>query len=180
MKTTLKNTVQNQKGFTLLELLLVVGVGAILLLAGIATYRLVTEGNNVNEAGRLLTTIKQQVQRLYQGQNTYGAAADISTTLINAGVVTTTNTDTAGTAIISPWNTPVVVNSAVANFTISFLNLPEDACMQLSTVDVGNDPDFVSVTIAGGTAITTTPTVVQADTGCSATVANNDIVWTFF
>ena len=179
MKKTLNTAVKNQQGFTLLELLLVVGVGAILLLAGIATYRLVTEGNNVNEASRLLTTVKQQVQRLYQGQNTYGAG-DISTALINAGAIAVANVNTGGTTIVSPWNTPIVVTAATANFTIAFQDLPQEACIQLGTTDVGDDPDFVGVTIAGGGSITTTPTVVQANTGCSATVANNDIIWTFF
>lgn len=184
MKTTVKNTslkgaVKNQNGFTLLELLLVVGVGAILLLAGIATYRLVTEGNNVNEGARLLTTVKQQVQRLYQGQNTYGTG-NISATLINAGVIPDANTNTAGTGIQSPWNTPIVITAATANFTIAFNDLPEEACMQLATTDVGSDPDFVSVAVGSATAITTTPTVVQADAGCDATAGTNDIVWTFF
>ena len=49
---------KTQSGFSLLELLLVVGVGALLLLAGLATYRLVSEGNNVNAATQMLNTLK--------------------------------------------------------------------------------------------------------------------------
>src|SRR5688572_7331469 len=60
------------KGFSLLELLLVVAVGAVLILAGLGAYRLVTENNNTNQATRLITTLKQQIQQAYQGQASYG------------------------------------------------------------------------------------------------------------
>lgn len=166
---------KNEAGFTLLELLLVVGVGAILLLAGIATYRLVTSGNNVNEGNKLVQTIKQQVQRLYQGQSTYGTA-NITAALVNAGIFPADALN--GTTPVTPWDTNIVVTGATNNFTITFQDLPEDACIQMGTTDLSNDPDFVGITI-GGTA-PTDQSLANVDTRCVATAASNDIVWTFF
>ena len=164
---------KNEAGFTLLELLLVVGVGAILLLAGIATYRLVTAGNNINEANKLVQTIKQQVQRLYQGQTSYGTA-NITANLVNAGIFPASALN--GTTPVTPWNSNITVTGATNTFTIQFAALPEDACIQLATTDLGDDPDFVDITV-GTTVSTVTPTLAAADTACGASTA---ILWEFF
>src|SRR5690606_13141194 len=62
-----------ESGFTLLELLLVIGVAALLLIGGIATYRLVSEGNKATEAIRMVLTIKQEASVVAQNSdNGYG------------------------------------------------------------------------------------------------------------
>lgn len=169
---------KNEAGFTLLELLLVVGVGAILLLAGIGTFQLVSQGNNVNEASRLLATIKSGVQGLYQGQTTYGTSGtSLDTILVNAGVFPPNALD--GTTPITPWNTNIDIVAEVANFTIEFNDLPQEACIQMFTNAISTDTDFVQVIVTGGTA-SAAPTLAEANTDCSATATSNDVVWTFF
>jgi len=79
--------IKTQKGFSLLELLLVVAVGAILILAGLAIYRNITNNTQINEASRVLNVIKQETQRIYQGEATYGAGTDIEPILVNAEAV---------------------------------------------------------------------------------------------
>jgi len=64
---------KTQKGFSLLELLLVVAVGAILILAGLAIYRNITANTSVNDTSRMVNVLKQEVQRIYQGEASYAA-----------------------------------------------------------------------------------------------------------
>lgn len=169
---------KEEAGFTLLELLLVVGVGSILLLAGIGTYRLVTAGNNVNEANRLLATIKQQVQNLYQGQTSYGNNTDIESVLISAGSFPASALNADRSSARTPWNENIDVRGATANFTIAFDALPADACINLVRLDIANDPDFVSVEVNGSAPSGYPVSPVDAQGLCGT--ASNNVVWTFF
>ncbi len=148
---------KGEKGFSLLELLLVVGVGALLLLAGIATYRLVVQGNNVNEAIRVLATIKQQTQRAFQGQRAYAAANgdDLVPTLVAmeafpAGVLDAANLP------YHPWGGLIDVTAAQSpagavadSFDIVFNAVPTDACIQLGSSFDEEDSDFILLDVAG-------------------------------
>jgi prepilin-type N-terminal cleavage/methylation domain-containing protein len=170
-----------QSGFSLLELLLVVGVGALLLLAGIATYRLVTQGNDVNDAIRVLTTIKAQNQKAFQGQNGYGAAGtDLVPTLVAmqafpAGVLDATDTPR------HPWGDTITIVSAAdtRSFDLTFTNVPSDACINLGTTFDSRDTDFLGL-VVGGTTFTSTdiidPTTLVGP--CTAAATTN-MVWTF-
>ena len=182
MKTKLENGVMkdNQSGFSLLELLLVVGVGALLLLAGISTYRLVTSGNSVNDATRLLTTIKTETQRIYQGQAQYTGLNNAL--LNNAGAFPSGVVDGAGQPKHS-WgnNIDVAVSNAPANdqFTITFTNIPAEACIKVGQAFDASDTDFVGVDINGnGQTPNPTPATVNAD--CTTAGADATVVWEFF
>lgn len=170
------NTQKTQKGFSLLELLLVVAVGAILILAGLAIYRNITSNTDVNEASRLLNVLKQETQRLYQGQATY-AGLD-NTVLTNAGVVPARYTTAAG-VIDSPFATndvTAVINGAdPAQFDIDIANVPADACTKLALEYNANDSDFVGLSI-GGAAPIANPTVADVSAPC---VGGAQMTWTF-
>ncbi|MCB9979184.1 MAG: prepilin-type N-terminal cleavage/methylation domain-containing protein [Rhodospirillales bacterium] len=173
-----------ESGFSLLELLLVVGVGALLLLAGIATYRLVTQGNDVNDAVRVLTTIKSQTQKAYQGQNGYGAAGtDLVPILVAmqafpAGVLDSTDTPR------HPWGDTIVIESSTVtgdtrSFDLTFTNVPSDACINLGTTFDSRDTDFLGLSV-GATNFASTdiidPNALVAP--CTAAALVN-MVWTF-
>lgn len=173
-------------GFSLLELLLVVGVGALLLLAGIATYRLVTQGNDVNDAVRVLTTIKSQTQKAYQGQNGYGAAGtDLVPILVAmqafpAGVLDTNNLP------IHPWGGAITIVSSniigdTRSFDIDFAGVPSDACINLGTVFDDRDTDFLAMQIDGAAAAVDgngliTPTTLVPQCTANPTV---NMTWAF-
>ena len=171
----MKFNTKSQKGFSLLELLLVVAVGAILILAGLAIYRNVTNQTQVNEASRLVNVLKQEAQKLWQGEGTYGAVGDdMNEVLINANAVPNryiTGTD----AINSPFDTDVEVTSAGTTFTITMEAVPQGACINLGTLYNANDPDFASVSIDGTAQIAPDVTFVNAN--CAA--GGVDMVWTF-
>lgn len=171
----------NEGGFSLLELLLVVGVGALLLLAGIATYRLVTQGTSSNEAVRVMTTIKEKTQRAFQGQRGYGAnGANLVPTLVTmnafpAGVLGTDNLPR------HPWGGLIQITGRVQNFRIVFVGVPSDACISLGTIFDSDDTDFVSLSV-GGTNFVPGGREINAtnlNAPCS-TAANVDMTWTFF
>jgi prepilin-type N-terminal cleavage/methylation domain-containing protein len=172
---TVQNTRETEKGFSLLELLLVVGVGALLLLAGIGTYQLVTSGSTANNAVRLLATIKQQSQRAYQGQSAYDA--DMLPTLIAmqafpSGVV-------SGAVANDPWGGAITVGAAAnpTNFTVTFPAVPSAACIQIGTAFTESDTDFVSLDIGGAAINPVTTAAVAAACGAGGTAS---MAWTFF
>lgn len=162
---------KTHKGFSLLELLLVVAVGAILILAGLAIYRNITNNTQINEATRLVNVLKQETQRLFQGEPSYGTAS-LNEILINADAVPPKYV--AGSALIeSPFDEAVDVTGVGNDFTIELTDVPEAACIKLGVEFTEDDPDFQSLTI-GGTAVATT--VVAVDAQCADDV---EMIWTF-
>ncbi len=170
---------QNEAGFSLLELLLVVGVGALLLLAGIATYRLVTQGTSANEAVRVMTTIKEKTQRAFQGQRGYGSTSIVPTLVtmqaFPAGVLDGSDVPH------HPWGGEIDIVGDNQNFEIIFEDVPSSACISLGTIFDSEDSDFVSLDI-GGTSFTPGGTEITAPNlqGPCASSAQVDMTWTFF
>jgi len=174
---------KNTAGFSLLELLLVVAVGAVLILAGLGAYRLVSENNNTNQAARLLTTLKQQIQQAYQGQSTYGATSilDDLVTLhaLPSDIATTGSGDTMTGK--GPFGT-ISILGAGNSFSMTFNDVPKGACVRLAQqFTPQNSNDFVSLKIAGTTFTQTSTNMTQTQfmSSCVDTAATNDMVWTF-
>lgn len=178
--TTLNTTKNTQGGFTLLELLLVIGVAALLLIGGIATYRLVSDGNRGTEATRLLLTIRQQAQTMAQQQGgNYddisfdSATNDDTTPLVTAGVLRNQQRN--------PFNGPITVTPTASAGTtndqleIEFGNISQSQCIKMVQA-INNSNEIISVTTNGGTPITTFPiTAAAASTACPD--AANTVAW---
>ncbi len=172
-------TSQRQSGFTLLELLLVIGVAALLLIGAIATYRLVSDGNKATESTRLLLTLRQETANMAQQQGgiytgvTFDSAVSAPTSpRVTSGVLRDQQRNAFnGGIVIAP-----ATNAATDdNVTISFANISQSACVKL-TQSINNANEIVSVTVNGGGAITTFPiTAAVASGACNA--ATNTIVW---
>lgn len=182
MKMTLNK--RHQSGFSLLELLLVVAVGAVLILAGLGAYRLVSENNNTNQATRLLTTLKQQVQQAYQGQTSYGNAASIIDDLISMRALPSDlGVDPAGSNTVAkgPFGDVTIVGDG-NTFEIGFTNVPKGACVRLAQqFTPQNANDFVSLSIASTSYTQSSTDMTQATflTTCAEQTDTNDMVWTF-
>lgn len=175
----------SERGFSLLELLLVVGVGALLLLGGLGVYRLVTQGNKTNEAIRLLTTIKNQTQLVFQNQAVYeasGAGTDMVPILISAGAIPTAYVSSA-TAAVDPWGRAMAIDVAGggSEFQISFNDVSPEACIAIAGVfNTNTDSDFVGLDVNSNTDVDTT-SVSALTTACSGDSNDEyDMVWTFY
>jgi len=165
---------KTQKGFSLLELLLVVAVGAILILAGLAIYRNITANTSVNDTSRMVNVLKQEVQRIYQGEASY-AALD-NDLLVDTQVVPAKHLGGAD-GITSPFKTDVTVevNAGDAEtFDIGIDAVPAEACLKLGLEYTTNDADFVNVSIDGNDV--NVPTVANINAVCGDGV---DMIWTF-
>lgn len=175
-----KTPVQTREsGFTLLELLLVIGVAALLLIGGIATYRLVSEGNKTTEATRLLLTIRQQAQVManqnngsYVGLDYATATSTTAAPLVAAGVLNVNQRN--------PFTGNITVTGAAASLTVTFASLPRAACIRLMQA-ITNPSDITSVAGTDGTARTTFPvTAAIAATACTGLTNNtNTVTWVF-
>lgn len=171
------------RGFSLLELLLVVGVGAVLILAGLGAYRLVVEGNAATQGIRQLQTLKQQVQQAYQNDTGYGtsATANLLPTLQSMRMLPPDMTPNAATGAVSLRNgfnstTTVAAGATVATFRITFNGVGASACNKMGTAfSTTTSADFVGVTI--GATILTAPTVATLATACANDT--NTMVWEF-
>ncbi len=176
-----------EAGFSLLELLLVVGVGALLLLAGLATYRLITEGNNINAATTLLNTIKNQTQQLYANQGTYGgggAGVAFTDTLVRARAFPAGVVD-GGDTPRDPWGNPIVVSQTAADgltFDITLTNITDANCIKLGMAfDPEIDADMLQIDIEGDVYDDATPpTINLVDGSCDGGANGNTLTWTFY
>ena len=147
---------QTEAGFTLLELLLVVGVGALLLIGGIATYRLVSEGNKVTDTTRLIMTVRNEAQTLSQGQGYAG----VQTALEDAKIITTAQKNAFGGDF--------KVTGDAAALTITVDKLPVNACRKLA----------MSVKDQGVKLNGAQPPIDLASTPCTAGDGNS-LAWAF-
>ncbi len=174
-------------GFSLLELLLVVAVGAVLILAGLGAYRLVSEGSNANRATQQISTLKQAVQQAFAGQGVYTAGSLVAT--LNTMRALPSDMSIVGTGVRDAFGgTTFITGSGGATFTVAMQSVPTSACIKLAqTYTTANSSDVVSVAVgapaagaavpAGGTAITVF-TLANLTAVCGGT-ATHSMVWTF-
>ena len=150
---------KNEAGFTLLELLLVVGVGALLLIGGISTYRLVSESNKVADTTRLVMTIRNEAQNLAQGQGYAGVEA-----ALKAGkVIPDTGT------LRNPFGGALTLNAG-DTLSVAVDKIPTNACKKLAMSI--KDPSIQ----LNGAAV---PANLTAAAGVCGDPDNNTLTWTF-
>lgn len=160
---------RNQRGFSLLELLLVVGVGALLLLAGIATYRLVTQENAANEALEVIYTVTAGMHKLFAGQQGGYGNASLLPTLINANAFPASVHVTAG-GVYHPMGQAMDVVGFDSYFEIQLYAISPGDCIKLGQgFQPGTEDNFLYLDV-GGTVFdaTTGLTVANLTPACSA------------
>jgi prepilin-type N-terminal cleavage/methylation domain-containing protein len=169
--------IKQSKGFSLLELLLVVAVGAILLLAGLAVYRNVTDNSKVNESLRILNVTKQETQKLFQGEGNYPAQA-LNDVLVDSNAFPTSALN--GNQPRHPYNGDITVTGIGRTFSILFADVPEASCIKIGQAFAAEDADFVSLQIGGNTLDAGVDGVFGALELQNACDGDIDMRWEFF
>ena len=178
----MKNKQQQQKGFTLLELLLVVGIAAILIVAGITTYNLVNRGNQINDSVRLVNVLMDQVRRLYSSNGNYGTA-NLETALYNSGVVPGKYKSATAGVINTPFDTTataISITGSNASFIVT-INVPASYVPEfLNNFNPANNTDIQSIDACSVTSGGTTTTIKTVDaaqlaTACGSTNTLKDV-----
>ena len=169
MSTAFRRT--KQAGFTLLEVTVVLVIGALLLGGALALFSGASSAQSSNQILSDLTSVRSAVKSTFFGQGGYGTA-NLNQVLVNAGRVPTTITVTTGT----PPTLTHGVNSGTlnivgdtANYIITLTNIPTAVCLALLSGSQG----FNRITVGAATAISTFPiSPTTASTSCSAAASN--------
>lgn len=140
-----------QKGFSLIEMLLVLGVLAVLLIGAFVVYPKVQAANQAKNEIANLNYIKASINNLYasKGGNYEGLTTSLANqarafpSSMNSGVYT-------GEAILNSFGGGVsIVDVAASNartFNIYYRNVPENVCLSLVAGASGN---FKDITVGG-------------------------------
>lgn len=160
-------------GFSLLELLLVVAVAAVLILAGVAAYSLVSGNQKAADAKRQIAQIKSTIKANYPNGG-YGTGS-MTSALGNMGAYTGMKGTAA--APLDPWGGNVTVTGADTSYDIKFASLPRKNCVDV-VMSMGTDPDLTGIN--GGTADTDLTLPLQtSEAVASCTAANGSLTLTF-
>lgn len=148
------NMKRKNKGFTLIEVLLVVGFIA---LAGIGVYTIYSKvqiSNAANTEARNLDTIRAGVKSLYGASPNYNVPSAINATVLNNARITPENMRASATTIVNSFGgavtiAPVNLGSGTNNgFRITYNNVPAEVCVKLATT---GGAAFDQLTINAGT-----------------------------
>lgn len=162
------NTAKNQKGFTLVELmlgLLIIGAG---LIGIVGLYNVNSSKSATQEEIRNLDAIRGGVKELYGSAAAYTGVSN--TILTNAGVFP--DKMKKGASVKNVWGGDVTVavdGGDSTKFTITYALVPKENCLKLGAA---NPSAWVSAKV-GATSITD---VATANTACAA--ATNTLVFT--
>jgi len=167
-------SLNKQRGLTLVETLVAVVVGLIILAGAFVVFGMITSSNKLSNAEQDLTTTQLNIKQLYQGQPNY---TGLSNAVAFAANVFPQDMATSAINVIDQWNGAVTL-AADANpteFDITFAGVPQDACIKFASFEFGQ---WVSLTINGTNIPQTqgTSPVTVAATACVAG-PNNAVVW---
>lgn len=132
MQNKYKLKLNHCQGFSLLEMFLVVSVGAVLILSGIAAYSFVNDNQKTNASIQLMQQIVSGTRKLYVGQPSYGTTGtNITKRLRDSGVIPENlPINAANTAVTGAYGGIIVVARDTA-FDISFQRIPSKNCVTM-------------------------------------------------
>ena len=158
---------RRQQGFSLIEILLVIGIIAVLALAAFLIFPSVQASQRANAEQNNIMTIAAGVKQMFNGKYT-----NISTLNVVQGKLAPANmVNDAGTGLVSAWGGAVNVAAspgagvAGSRFTVNYTAVPTAVCLKLAPGLVGN---FETLTV--GTTDVKTPADIITACNTSATV----------
>lgn len=178
---------KKKNGFSLIELLLVLGIIAALAITAFMIYPKVSASNNAQTEATNINTIKASVTSLYSSSPDYAGLND--EVGIKSKVFPDTMVNTAGTAALNTFKGKVSLStsnespskSPSSAFTITYAAVPAAECVKLVSAVASN---FYKITVGGatvkaasiGTGAASGLNVTQLSTSCAA--GNTEIVFT--
>lgn len=159
------NSQHNQRGFSLIELSLVLALISLLMIGVVTIYKNLTGDVKDQEMSKQVSMLAQGITKLYHA--TGGDYANVSAeTAINAGIVMSNLVH--GTSIGTSWysqdNTSLITiaeASPTTHYTVTLTNIPKAACIDLATQYLNGG----ALTVAANATASTTATEVV--TNCS-------------
>ena len=163
------------RGFTLMEVLLVIAVGAGLIIASIVFYQQADGGSKLTQAFQQVQSTVSGVRQLYSSRSSYGTI-DLTETAVDNNVFPSSMLDVNGDPR-NPWGGEVGIEGSGTTFTITLPDVPRDACGKLISQNAsGFGGGLISLEV-NGTAATSTNIDPVAATALCDEVDANEIIW---
>ena len=139
---------KRQRGFTFLEFAGVMALIAIAIGAIAFFYSNATQSQDINTASQDIAVVSQSIRSVYSGQTDYtGVGTDGVDAVINGGMVPKRMVNAADDGLVHVFEDTITIDEGQSaadtadnadNFSISMANVPEDACVRLAGIDMGN------------------------------------------
>jgi len=174
---------RGEEGLTLIEASMVLALSAVVVAGVMLYYQSASDNNRLQSALGELGGIQTAIQTLYSGSSNY---ANLSYAVLtgNSSIPPNYQTVSAGvlTSLTNPWGgkvnltVPTGVTPANSQYQLEFTGVPQSACTPFASQQLGSQ--MISVTINGGTALTSAPTPDVAAGQCNVTTSTgNTIAW---
>lgn len=174
---------QDQKGLTLIEAAMVLGVAALVIAGVLVLYSQANTSNKTSEALNQLNIVQQAVR------NVYGGSGDFSTLvvgdLIAAKVLPAKMINAAGTGLSNAFNGAINIQpstdaaNAPGGFEISFTGIPADACVTLGTKDYGRSMASLVTDSGSLFGVGQNGVATPANAGLACPNTSNTLTWLF-
>lgn len=161
---------KKQGGFTITELMLVLGVGAVIIAGAFIGYKVVSENNNDQQNMSATTNILASTKNKWSGIGSFAAVT--STTVSAAGLVVKPLT-TDGTNIKNVYGQSIAFLGAAPNF-VAQITVPPEKCIEtVGSLDgIAYRIDVHTAGVAAGAVESATQTVKPAGSAINAALAS--------
>lgn len=170
--------VKKQGGFTITELMLVLGVGAVIMAGAFVGYKTVSSNNQDQQNQQAVVNLLSAVKNKWQGLGSYAAVT--ATAVNSAGLINKPLTWDAGNSDILNAYSKTVDFSGVASNFVAQITVPVEKCLEtIGALDgVAYRIDVDAAGIAANAAEDAVKTVKAAGGAIDATKANTQCTGT--
>lgn len=171
----MKSFPSKNQGFSLIEILLVIGIIAVLAIAAFLVFPSVQASSRANTEQSNIMSTAAGVKNLYSGRYGTAAAQDLTGQVNQARIFPSSMNGgdyAAATVINSSWGTPVTVTGNVGTFDIDYSGMSPAVCLKLVP---GLLQNFEAIDVSGA-ALTRQSTPGDVVTACQS--AADDITLT--
>lgn len=174
---------QIQKGLTLIEAAMVLGVAAIVIAGVLLLYSQANTSNKTSEALNQLNIVQQAIRNVYGGSGDFSSL--VVGDLIASKVLPTKMINAAADGLVNSFNGAISVvpstdtTNAPGGFEISFSGIPADACVTLGTKDYGRSMATLITDSGSLFAANQVGVATPAMAGQACANSSNTMTWLF-